>query len=294
MAQGDGMAEFETGINGLAKLTLHTRAAEAEVYLHGAHVTGYQPRGMKPVLWLSGHSWFEDGKPIRGGVPICFPWFGPREGDPQAPAHGFVRLAVWKAESVEQSDDRTSVTLLTTDTPQTRALWDHAFELRQTVALGPDGALIITLACRNTGAKAFSFTEALHTYLHVDDVRQVAIEGLAGVEYIDKMDAGRRKRQDDEPIRFTGETDRVYLDTDAACTLTDPKAGRRIIVRKEGSRSTVIWNPWTDKSIRMPDFGDNEWPGMVCIETANAADNAVTLEPGAEHRMSAGIHAEPL
>ena len=143
-----------------------------------------------------------------------------------------------------------------------------------------------------TAQQSQSFEEALHTYFSVRDVRQVTIEGLESADYIDKMDAARIKPAAGQPIRFAEETDRVYFDTDAVCVLRDPGHRRRITVSKSGSLSTIVWNPWTAKAARMPDFGDREWPGMVCIESANVASNAVELNPGQHHQMQLKISVD--
>ena len=280
---------LDTGRGGLARLSIDTPACAAELYLHGAHLCRWQPRGQpNPVLWMSESSRFEAGAPIRGGVPICFPWFGPKAGDPSAPVHGVARISLWTLDAVTLEPDGAIVVRLGlgpgtqagADTPHNLAL---AFELR----LG--SALAMALTATNTGESPSTFEEALHTYFSVGDVRRVAVAGLEGATYVDKVDGATRKTQTEASITVAGETDRLYLDTEAAITLTDPGFGRRIRVTKTGSRSSVVWNPWVAKSRAMPDFGDEEWPGMICIETANAADNAVTLPPHASHTMRATI-----
>lgn len=286
----DGAAAFVAGAGGLTRLDITAAEGEAQVSLQGAHVTAWRPRGAADVLWMSEKSWFEPGKPLRGGVPVCWPWFGPKEGDAVAPAHGFARLAEWQVESLRrQAGGDVSVCLLLKGAKGQWPGFPHAFELRHRVRVGR--TLTMALETRNAGGEAFTLAEALHTYFRVSDVRNVAISGLAGVEFIDKMDGAKRKRQGVEPIRFAGETDRVYVNAAGECVLEDAGAGRRIVVAKSGSNSTVVWNPWIAKAARMADFGDNEWPGMVCIETANAADNVVTLAPGESHTMEARISA---
>jgi glucose-6-phosphate 1-epimerase len=150
-------------------------------------------------------------------------------------------------------------------------------------------SLELSLEVGNTGDVAFSFEEALHTYFTVEDVRTIEVRGLEGADYLDKVGGATPRSQGPAPIRFTGETDRVYLNTTAACTVHDPGKGRRIVVRKSGSDATVVWNPWIDKARAMPDYGDDEWPGMVCVETANVNAHAVTLAPGGRHTLTATI-----
>ncbi len=280
---------LDSGRGGLCRLSIDTAICTAELYLHGAHLCRWQPRSQpKPVLWMSDASRFETGAPIRGGVPICFPWFGPKAGDPSAPVHGLARTSAWNLDGVTLEADgsvnaRLSLdgdTLASLHVPRTLML---AYELR--LGRGLSMALTVT----NRGDAPIAFEEALHTYFAVGDVRQVRVAGFEGATYVDKADGARRKTQAETFVTIGGETDRLYLDTGSAVTLTDPGFGRRIRVEKTGSRSTVVWNPWVAKSRAMPDFGDDEWPGMICIETANAADDAVTVPPHASHSMTAGI-----
>jgi glucose-6-phosphate 1-epimerase len=240
------------------------------------------------VLFMSNKSSFAAGKPIRGGVPLIFPWFGGRAGHPESPAHGFARTSEWQVESLA-IDGESVVTLvlqLQSD-DRTRALWPHDFTLRFRVEIAR--TLTMTLETGNNSAAPFAFENALHTYFVVGDVRETATTGLAGVEYLDKTDGMKRKTQDAEPIRITQETDRVYENTRTTCIVDDPKMKRRITVEKSGSQTTVVWNPWIAKAAAMPDFGDDEWPQMLCIETANAGANTITLPPGKSHAMRAVV-----
>jgi len=284
-------ARFEAGEGGLPKLVIRTKVAEAEMYVHGAHVTHFQAAGHQPLLFMSRCSAFARDQPIRGGIPICFPWFGPHATDPDLPAHGFARTRAWRVHHVSLRDDHhVTVELTLAHDDKTRSLWPHEFSAAMT--LGVDEDLSITLTVENQDNSELTYEAALHTYLQVGNAANVHVTGLENTEYIDKLEGGARKTQGNEPIRFTGETDRPYLHTAASCILHDPDLQRRITVSKRGSLSTVVWNPWTDKAARMPDFGDDEWPHMVCIETANVADNAVTLEPGASHATAATVSVE--
>ena len=143
-----------------------------------------------------------------------------------------------------------------------------------------------------TVAEPFGFEEALHTYLRVGDVREVTVSGLAGTTYIDKTDAMKRKVQADEPLRLSGATDRVFLGTRGPCVVDDSVLDRRLVIEKRGSATTVVWNPWHEKAAAMADLGGEVWPWMLCVETANAADDAVRLAPGQRHRMTAVVGAE--
>lgn len=252
----------------LESVLISTPEAEGEIYLQGAHVARWIPRGERPVLFLSSKSAFEPGKAIRGGVPVIFPWFGPRSDGKPGPAHGLARTALWERDG------------------EAFRLKVEQFQLRFVVKMGE--ALGMSLAVTNESPSEARFEEALHTYLAVGDVREVSVTGLAGVEYLDKADGFKRKLQNPEPLRLTKATDSVYLNTTGACEVTDPVWNRRIVVEKTGSASTVVWNPWSG----MADLGPDEWQGMICVETANVGENSVLLEPGATHRMTAAIHLD--
>jgi len=282
-----GVARLEEGRGSLPKLTVTSDLAAAELYLHGAHLTHFQPRGARPILFMSAESHFDPTKPIRGGVPVIFPWFGPRAGVPDSPAHGFARIRPWALEAVEsRPDGAVRVVLGLASDESSLRLWPHPFALRMAFTFGE--ALDLDLEVRAAGAP-LAFEEAFHTYFVVADVRKTGVGGLEGVDYLDKVDSFRRKTQPAEPVRIAGETDRVYLKTRGACVLRDPVLGRTITVEKENSSTTVVWNPWIDKARAMPDFGDEEWPGMICIETANVGEDAVRLGAGETHHLRARI-----
>ena len=287
-----GRVAFESGPGGLLRASVTTPQAQALIYIHGAHVAHYQSSGQAPLLFMSKRSFFDPTKPIRGGVPICFPWFGPRSGDPAAPIHGFVRLRPWTVESSRQLPDG-SIQLEFSfqhrnPSPQT---WPSPFTAIYTVTVGP--TLTLNLAVHNPGPGPLAFEEAFHTYFAVGDVRELSVSGLGGLTYLDKPDGMKPKQQPSAPIRFTAETDRVYLDTPASCTLDDPRLGRRIIIEKSASNTTVVWNPWIEKAKTMADFDPDEWSRMLCIETANAKANSITLASGTNHAMQARLRSEP-
>ena len=262
-----------------------------QIHLHGAHVTHFAPTGDAPLLFVSAFSDYQNGKPIRGGVPVIFPWFGPRAGHPTAPAHGFARTSTWIAESVAEQPDGAIVIVLRLDPNEaSQAVWDHRWVLRHRITVGT--ALTMALEIENLGATPFRCEEALHTYFRVSDVRNVEVLGLENAEYLDKADGMRRKCQSADPIRFTAETDRTCVNTLNRCVIADPGLNRRIVIEKSGSQSTVVWNPWIAKARAMADFGDNEWPFMVCVETGNVADNTLEIAPGIRHVTTTTIRRE--
>ncbi len=273
---------------------VRTDFSAATIALQGAHVMTWQPNGQEPVVWLSSAAKFAPGKSIRGGVPLCWPWFGPHATaatESAYPGHGFARTIPWELLDARMlPDGRVRLEFAPVMNDAARAQWPHPSTVKYGVTVGQE--LDVALATSNTGNIAFELGQALHTYFQVGDVRQATVAGLAGCEYIDKVDGAKRKRQDGA-VNFTGETDRVYLGTAGCCEIVDPVLKRRILVTSTGSRSTVVWTPWAEKADKMGDFGaDGPWK-MVCVETANAADDVISLAPGATHVMSAQYRAIP-
>jgi len=254
------------------------------MYLHGAHITSWKPAGREEVLFLSTQSRWEDGRAIRGGVPICFPWFADKADDPNAPAHGFVRTKAWQLDSIAQVEDGVRVSMFTESGEDTKRWCPADFQLGYRVIFGSE--LSLELVVTNTGRTPLRFEEALHAYHRVENILKTRVAGLDTIQYIDKTDSNRRKIQNGE-IAIVSETDRVYMNTSGAIKLEDPGLRRRTHVAKENSRTTVVWNPWMQKAHSMPDFADNEWIQMICIETSNVSDFAVDLAPGQQHRMKA-------
>jgi glucose-6-phosphate 1-epimerase len=286
------------GVGGLARLEIETAHATAHIYLHGAQVTHFAPRfphapatSARDVLFLSASSHFTAGKAIRGGVPVIFPWFGPRDGQPGGAMHGFARTQTWEIENAQlDASGCVEMVLRLESNDATRALWPHRFVMRHRIRI--DAALTLSLHVENSGTEEFVFEEALHSYLAVVDVHGVNVEGLAGCEYIDKTSGGTRQRDDAAIIHFTGETDRVYLHTGARCIVHDPRGQRRIRIDKEASATTVIWNPGRAKAASLADLGNDEWLRFVCVESANVAENQIRLAPGEAHTMTAIIRSE--
>ncbi len=273
----------EITVNPLRGIELRDETRHYGVYHHGAHVWAWQPEGHEAVLWMSGKSMYEAGQPIRGGMPVCFPWFGPGPSGDLQPAHGFARLNEWELIDDSHTDDgglRVEYAIDST-TAVAQPHWPHKYSARLNVTFGSQ-ELVVEFTVTNDDVEPITYEEALHTYLAVGDVRQARVAGLDGARYLDKV-AGTWLTQDGD-VTITGETDRVYLST-GEVTLEDPATGRTLVISKEGSANTVVWNPWVDKSAAMPDFGDDEWPGMICIEAANALEAAITLEPGNSHTM---------
>jgi glucose-6-phosphate 1-epimerase len=281
-----GIVSIVEGNGHLPKIRVKSAAAWGEMYLHGAHVTSWQPAGAREILFLSPRSLYQDGIAIRGGVPVCFPWFGNKADDPQAPAHGFVRTKTWHLESVEHKRDLVTVKMFTESSKSTKKWWPSDFRLSYRATFGPELALEMTVT--NIGNTPLRFEEALHAYYRVGDVTKACVAGLDGTQYLDKTDSFRKKTQSGE-VAITGETDRVYLDTESKLYLSDPVLQRRTMVIKDNSRDTVIWNPWSEKAAAMSDLGEDQWKSMLCVEVANVGENAVSLKPGEQHTMQARV-----
>jgi len=279
-----GIASVVEGNGGLPKVRITSPHASGEMYLHGGHVTSWKPTGANEVLFLSSQSRWEDGHAIRGGVPVCFPWFGNKEGDPKAPAHGFVRTKAWQLESITQAGDAVAVSTFTESDQNTKKWWPADFRLVHRVTFGSE--LSLELVLTNTGTSSLRFEEALHAYYKVRQVEMARVRGLDGVHYLDKTDRNQEKTQHGQVV-ISSETDRVYLNTSNTVELEDPVLERRIRVAKENSHTTVVWNPWAQKAHSMSDLADEEWRQMICIETSNVADFAVNLEPSRQHTMKA-------
>ena len=278
---------------GLVKAVMSRDGMRGELFLQGATVTAWQPADERPVIFTSPNAIFAPGTAVRGGVPIIFPWFGPKRDEPKAPQHGFVRAAPWQLESVEASrPGEVTLRLGIGEAEATSPFWPAAYRAVYTVTFGK--VLAITLAVQNRAGGEVVFEEALHTYFAVSDVAKVGVTGLGGTTYIDKVDGARRKTQDAAPIKLTGETDRVYLSTPRQAVIEDVEWRRRIVIEKDGAASSIVWNPWTEKAAAMKDLGADAWPGMICVETGNAADNEVRLAAGGEHRMTTRISVDAI
>jgi glucose-6-phosphate 1-epimerase len=289
-----GVAEIISANGGLPAIHVTAKNAAGDIYLHGGHVTSWTPAGAQDVLWCSKKSLWQPDKPIRGGVPICFPWFGPKADDPTAPPHGFARLLPWQLESIKQQNGEVTVTVLLRSGDATRKWWPHDFELRHRVTfLGSGPELVMQMELTNRGNTELAAQEAQHTYFAVGDVRQILIRGLAAVTYRSKVEAVAARTHTSD-IRITSETDRLYLDTPTPIIIEDPVLQRRISLTKQNSRTTVVWNPWIAKAKAMPDFADDEWSGMICVETCNVAEFAARVAPGKTHIMASTLRVDRL
>jgi glucose-6-phosphate 1-epimerase len=235
------------------------------------------------VLFLSPKSQFVPGKAIRGGVPLVFPWFAERKGGLPGGMHGFARTLPWEVVAAEQRPEGVALSFRLLPNQTTRDLGFDHFVLVYEVVVGE--ALSLSLEVENVGDTSLNFEEALHAYYAVSDVRQIEVSGVGDTDYLDRAHQAVRKHLPAGAIRFAAETDQLHLNTQSAVAISDPDWRRRIVIEKRGSNSTVVWNPWIEKAAALADLGAEAWPHFVCVEPANAAENAVSLAPGGVHRM---------
>ena len=286
-----GCLEIRQAAAGLAVIDVTAMGGSASIALQGAQILHWTPNADKPVIWLSPEAKWLVGKSLRGGVPVCWPWFGPHTLQADFPAHGFARTLPWVIKNTTVLDDeRVQIQLQLPPTQSTHTWWPQQTTVQMTVIVGGN-SLDIELLTHNTDPSPVVVSEALHTYFAVGDVRQARVLGLQGCEYIDKVDNGRRKMQQG-PVNIEGEIDRVYLNTDAQCVIEDERWRRRILINKQGSRSTVVWNPWVEKAAKLGDMGAEGYLHMLCVESANALDNSVTIAPGEMHRLGVSYSVE--
>lgn len=286
---GDARHTEQIEAHGLKALRLRASGSEALIYLQGAQLASFRTSEHGELLWLSDKAVYSAGKAIRGGVPVCFPWFGAHATRGDAPAHGFARTSEFRFEGSEARGDNVVAELSLVSSAATLPLFPHPFSARLRLSLGRE--LSVAFEVENTGTTAFEYELALHSYFGVSDVRNVELVGLAGASYDDKVSGERSVAQGAEPLRFVAETDRVY-DSSARVSVLDPARKRRLVIDKTCSATTVVWNPWVDKAKRMSDFGDDEWPGMLCVEAANTGPRRIKLSPEFRHTTTTIISAE--
>ncbi len=288
----DGQLRFIQGKGDMPVVEITNDLAHASIALQGAHVLNFQAKGEAPLIWMSPDATFAKGKSLRGGIPVCWPWFGPHASNSSFPGHGPARTSDWQViNSCSNDDGSTSVSLAFIANEASAQQFGNDVSARLHITVGT--ALHIALETTNNSGSDFTLSQALHTYFNVGDVRQCRTEGLDGCSYIDKMDAGMIKQQAGA-IAITAETDRIYLNTSSPFEIIDPALSRKIMITSESSASTVVWNPWIETANKMGDLGADGYLNMLCVETANAADDAITLAPGATHRLSATYSSQAL
>jgi glucose-6-phosphate 1-epimerase len=282
-----GFAELEEN---MVFITVSNKYADADICLYGAQITNFRPHKAMEILWMSPESNFQEGKPIRGGIPVCFPWFGPHKTDSAKPQHGFARLMHWNVfETATLPSGETMIRLQLCSSAETKTYWNYDFCAEMTFVVGK--TLNANLKVTNTSSTPFEYTCALHSYYSVSSIEEIAIEGLQNTGYYNQLEPGDYVQESPELKIKKAET-RHYYDTEATCIIDDPFFGRRIRVAKSGSKVTTVWNPGEETCSNIDDMADDAFHAFVCIEAVNAFNDVIKLAPGESHETSAIIGLE--
>ncbi len=286
-----GQLTFIEGTGGLPMIQISNSKAKALVSIYAGQVLSYKPNNEpEDLMFLSEKAYYQAGKAIKGGAPICWPWFG---ADPEGlgrPGHGFVRNRLWNVVSTEiTTEGDIKITLGLIDTPETQEIWPHSFTFTQEITIG--SSLNLELITSNTGTKPFTITQAFHTYFKIGDISQIHILGLEGCNYIDKIDNSSQKQQTGA-ITINTEVDRIYLDVQSMLVIDDAVLKRRIHITSKGNKTAVVWNPWKKVSAEMADLEDTDYQRLVCVETTNAANDVVEIAPNSSCSLEANYSIE--
>lgn len=274
---------FKTGKGDMPLVEIHNQNGSALISLQGAHLLSWIPAGEEDIIWLSEDAKFATGKSVRGGIPVCWPWFGAHESNADYPAHGFARTTDWQVINTEAlGDGNTRITFITQPQPETETMWPPETSVQYQITVGKK--LEMELITHNNGSEPITIGQALHTYFKVGDVSKVLLHGLDDTDYLDKLEGFERKCQHG-PVTIQQEIDRIYLNTTSDCVIEDKSLKRNIIIIKCGSHTTVVWNPWEKTANKMGDLGNQGYKKMLCVESSNAAEDVVTIAPGKAHQL---------
>lgn len=272
-----GLIMFVENDQGALVARAETPQGTMEVALQGAQLLFWTPKDQAPVVWLSPQAQFKKGKSLRGGSPVCWPWFGPHPENTSLPGHGFARNLEWRISETSRLRDAIRITMVFEPGEEQQKNWPHYAQLTLSITMGE--VLEMALTTNNQGETPFTITQALHTYFHVGDIAKVQVEGLEGKAYIDKVDEEAQRNQQGA-LSIDQEVDRIYLDCPEDLVIVDEALKRSIRIARQGSNSAVVWNPWADKGAAFGDMGEEGYRNMLCVETTNAAKDTVTLKPG--------------
>ncbi|AVI68419.1 D-hexose-6-phosphate mutarotase [Shewanella sp. WE21] len=263
--------------NGLDYVEVNTALCQARIFLQGAQIDYFQPVGKPPLLWVSSADDYQPGNGIRGGVPVCWPWFG--MSSEAFPQHGFARTRIWTLGSVEMRNQLVDLRFSLKISEQDKIYWPHNTEVSVLFTLGD--TLSISLVNTNLGTEPVTLTQALHSYFPIEDIHQLKAYGFSGSKYIEFAEGPYPQTTDE--VLFDRETDRVYTDLGPVQLLHTPQG--TIEVSRENSQSAVLWNPWIEKSQRLGRFNPEDYLTMVCLEAANVLEDNVVLAPGETHSL---------
>lgn len=278
------MVTFDKLSNGFEYIAVQNTSATAKIALQGAHLFHYCKTNQEPLLWLSDISYYEQGKAIRGGIPICWPWFGFHK-DKTLPQHGFARTSMWEFVGSSEPDAKTSsVSFRLQHSDETLKMWNHRFDLELKITISD--SLKLELKTTNLDDKEFTITQALHTYFAVSDISKVSVSGLDKKPYLDALTLKQEIQNGD--IFFSSEVDRVYQEVDGELILRDKN--REISIMNSCSYSVVVWNPWVEKTKKMSAMREDAYKNMLCIESSNAYDDAVVIKSDCSHTLGAIIN----
>ena len=283
--------EFVEAEHGFVLIEINNALAHATICTYSGQVLSYRPKSeTEDLLFVSDSAYFTAGKAIKGGIPVCWPWFGPDPEQQGRPAHGFVRNRQWYVLGTESlPSGATRVRLGLADNDETHQIWPHSFELMIEITVGK--SLKVELVTQNIGNEDVTISQALHTYFRVGDISKVKVLGLEDRGYLDKVDGGEVRTQSG-PVTIAGEVDRIYLDVPAELVIDDAALGRKIRIKSDGCSTAVIWNPWSEIARAMADLGDDDYKSLLCVETANAGPETVEVPAGGEYRLTAEYSIE--
>ena len=266
---------------GLEYINVASEFCSAKIFLQGAQLTEFTPAGKKPLIWVSSEEDYQEGKSVRGGMPICWPWFGVNS-NPDWPIHGVARTSLWRADEVTEQDEQIKVSLTLPMAQVDESYWPHKSKLKVEFVLTTK--LEVRLTTTNLSNQTITFTQALHTYFPTPAIAETQVDGLQGSKYIE---FGEGPFDQNELVGFARETDMVY--TQAADTQRIITPDGIIEVGRENSSSCVLWNPWIEKSKRLSNFADDEYHTMLCLEAANVMDDSAVVAPGESHTLTTTI-----
>jgi len=282
-----GFAELD---GDLPFIMISNKYAEVDISIYGAQICSFRPQGTIDVLWMSPLSVFEAGKSIRGGIPVCFPWFGPHVSDGSLPQHGFARNSMWEVAEVKSVQSGESyVRLKLESSEETKKFWPHDFVAEMIIVVG--SKLSVTLKVSNPSGEPFSYTAALHSYFNLSGIENIAIEGLKDTHYENQLD-GNRYFDKENHLKISEATTRHYFDTDSVCVIHDPFFTRNIRIEKKGSKCSTVWNPWAEACEQMNDMPNEGYETFVCLETVNKINDSIVVLPGESHETTAIIGVE--